>query len=441
MVSDCSRTKSGTNVSPLEWVALIFFTPVLLSAAEPSAPLQMPARLLSHPLSQKLRDLHEQLTLLEAETREQTFLNSSSSPQLFETFRLSLFLTVAMDPTGPFATEVPEKYRSSFLTAELEKQWSQLEKATTSLNFSPQQTKQWETLKQHMSQFFLFRKQSLYQKARSLLKSGVLLEALDEMGSEFKKINNNQTPKAFPKVPVAQTGTRIGQIISGLDQLGEFLESNSLDQNQVLYPAAIESSSTQRELDASPVFFNKVRGFFENLPHLSSLGLMLFITSICAALSVFLRKIFRQKHPAASQNLSFQGSRARAGAGVCQTPSPLLLERPESFNYAGWLGDLQQAIEDYKLAESVLDHKHKVATELMNKLKESRQDLQVVSTKDFQTALGKVNSAMIAVEKYLQDPAYMVALRPQKRIIKLMLALCSAVEKKHTIQFQSEATH
>lgn len=338
-------------------------------------------------VSQKLIQIEKQLK------DQRVFVTTATFDwQEYKEFRDELMFVVAHDPAGPVPKDTPAELMPSHLTQRLKVSFSKFESSAYQIG-SLVQKEEWNLFKSEMDKFISFRDEFLYVPARGMIRSGILTEYLDKVNDSAGIIMKSNENSKNISVRV------IDPVIEGLTQELNHLNFSVRQLREFNQPQQVEVKTVFQE-----------KNYFE-----------LILLSAAALFVGFLGTV------------SFQWIFKKfAKPASSQVTSP----NPQAFDYYEWLKGLEINLKAFKTNEEKLTEEHITLKNLSRDLHESRKGLNLAENhQDYYTSLEQLNSAAPKLEEYFEKLNIKKNAEVSRRMVKMVVQLCDAIESRHEISF------
>lgn len=311
----------------------------------------------------------------------------------FNNFRNELMFVVAHDPTGPIPKETPSDLMPSYLTQKLK---DSLFKFETSVNQIGNLVKkdEWNNFKIEMDKFLRYRDEFLYVPARALIKSGALLGSLDRVKEAAGIIL--KTPETTKHISVRVVDPLIEDLTQELNLL-----NHSVRQLEAFNrPAPVEVKTAFQEKYLKDLGLLTIAAMF-----LGFLGTVLFQWSI--------KKLSKPK------------------------TAPVAQVNPQAFDYYEWLKSLEVNLKTFKSNEEQNTEDHINLKNLCRELHDARKGLNLAENQqDYYVSLEQLNSSAPKLEEYFEKMNIKKNAEVSRRMIKVVIQLCEAIESRHEISLK-----
>lgn len=366
----------------------IFFLANLIIVSSLQARIEIEGEEAALPLvAQKLIQIEEQLK------NQRVFVTNArfNWPEL-TAFREELLFVVAHDPFGAVKKDLPKELLPKNLTERLRVSFSKLEESVFQLG-TFLKSEEWTVFKNDMDIFFKHRDEHLYVPARGMIRSGILLGHLN---------NLNDAASLFIKGSVTSQNVSLRVIDPIIEKLSEELGLLNVSVHKL------------QEYNKPPPVLPKT--IFQE-KNLHELGLLATVAlSLGFLVTIFVQWIYGQ---------------------LTKTPTlPEVITKPEGFDYYEWLKRLEANLNAIKINEENLTEEHINFKNLGMELSMSRKGLnQAENHQEYYLSLEQLNSSAPKLEEYFDKFDIKKNGELSRRLVKLVVQLCDAIESRQEITF------
>jgi hypothetical protein len=338
-------------------------------------------------VAKKLAQIQEHLK------NQRIFVTSASFewPEL-NAFREELMFVVAHDPFGSVKKDLPKELLPSNLTERLRVSFSKLEGSAFQIgDFIKKE--EWTVFKSDMDLFFKHRDVHLYVPARGMIRSGLILGHITKLKDAASlMIKGNETSKNISLRVIDPVIEKLSQELSLLNVSVHKLE-------EYKKPLPVEPKSIFQE---------------KNIYELGLLaGAVLFMGVLITLVLQWTSKKLTKAAPA-----------------------PKEIVKPEGFDYYEWLKRLEANLNAFKINEEKLTEEHINLKNLGIELSQSRKGLNLAENQqEYYLSLEQLNSSAPKLEEYFEKFDIKKNGDLSRRLVKLVVQLCDAIESRHEITF------
>lgn len=311
-------------------------------------------------------------------------------------FKNDLIFTVAHDPHGTLPKDTPAELTPSYLTTKLKASWSELEVSVLGIGELAKDI-EWTTLKTEMDEFFKLRDESLYQPARAMVKSGVMLGRLTKI---------NETASSSLSGPVESKSLSVKIVDPYVEKLAA--EISALNHSVL----QLKEFRTPRPIENTSIFQAKHQAEL-----LMMGGVVFFVSAFFVMVGIFLKSKFKRAAP------------------VEVKPEPVV----DSFNYYEWLKRLETSMQAIKNNEENMSEDFIKLKELTTVLSEARKGLNIADNQqEYYVSIEKLNAASPKIEEYFDKINHKKNSEASRRLVSHIIQLCEAIENKKQFSFEDE---
>jgi hypothetical protein len=312
----------------------------------------------------------------------------------WEDFKTELLFAVAHDPNGTIQKDTPAELHPTYLTHKLKQTWIEFEASASEIG-ELTKDQEWQTLKLEMEKFFKFREEMLYQPARAIIKSGVLLGRINKIKHAASNILKDE--EAVKNVSVKIISPQLSQMSEDLSSLNQSV----MRLKELRNPPKIKPTIFQRENSKQLFFF---AGF-----------ILVTALFLCFAFIWLKEKFVR---------------------------TPIELKEPlsiDSFNYYEWLNRLENNLQALKKNEENLSEEFIKLKTCAHELTQARKNLNVADNHEaYYASLEKINHSSAKIEELFEKVNLRKNSEASRRIITQVVQLCDAVEARKEMNFEDE---
>lgn len=308
----------------------------------------------------------------------------------FNVFRDELMFVVAHDPSGAIQKNTPPDLLPSYLTQRLKNSLLKFETSVYQIGNLVKKD-EWNTFKIEMDKFLNYRDEFLYVPARALIRSGVLLGSLNKVKEAAGIIL--KTPEGNQHISVRLVDPVIEGLTHELNQLNHYVRQ-------------LEALNRPPPVEVKTVFQEK---------YLKELSIL----SLTAILVGFLGTIL------------FQWTiKMRSKPKI----APVANINPLAFDYYEWLKSLEVNLKNFKANEEQNTEDHINLKNLGRELHNARKGLNLAENQqDYYISLEQLNSSAPKLEEYFEKVNIKKNAEVSRRMIKVVIQLCEAIESRHEI--------
>jgi hypothetical protein len=309
-------------------------------------------------------------------------------------FRADLLFAVAHDPIGSNTKDIPDQVHPTSLTQKLKGAWSAIELDVIEMG-EIGKTNEWASLKSEVENFFSLRDKFYYQPARGVIKSGALLQKIQD----FKHVAAVMTKESIRRDVGVKVMDPVTERLSlELGHLGKSVRK-------------LVEMNTPAPIPPATIFDPKY------IVQLGIFGALIFVSAFLLALSgIWMRK-----------KLSSSSKKAP------EDPSK------SSFNYYDWLKKFESNLNGLRRNEEDLSE-HFIELNVLGKtLTEAVKGLNEASgTDEYYAALESLNHIGPKLEGYLQRQGGKKHFESTRKIITQCIQICDAIEGKKDFHFEGQ---
>ena len=302
---------------------------------------------------------------------------------------------MAHDPNGPVSKDTPTELSPAFLTQKLKVSWNALELSVLEVAELEKDT-EWESLKIDMAQFFKLREDFLYQPARSMIKSGLIVGRLQKIKEAATR--SLQNSKENKNVSVKVVDPYVEKMAYELAVLNRSVRELDALRN----PPPVEVPTIYK-----PVLYQELFVF----------GSGVFFSGIFLACTFMWIKKKLTKTP------------------VEEKP----VVNKSAFNYYEWLKRLETNLQAIKNNEENTSEQYINLKGLAHQLSEARKNLNLADNQqDYYSSLEHLNVAAPKIEEHFEKANLKKHAEATRRLISQIVQLCDAIENKKEMSFEDE---
>jgi hypothetical protein len=307
----------------------------------------------------------------------------------FNEFREDLMFVVAHDPAGQVPKDTTPEMLPSHLTQRLKVSFSRLEASVYQIEGLARH-EEWTLLKTEMDQFISLREEFFYGPARGMIRSGVMTGHMDKLKVAAGIIMKGTATSKNVSVRV------IDPVIEGLSQELNHLNFSVRQLKEFNKPVPVE-----------PKTIFQPKNYLELV---MTAGAALFIGFLVTVTCQWIAKKFAKE------------------------PAPVIEIRPIAFDYYEWLKGLEVNLKAFKTHEDKLTEEHITLKSLSHELHAARKGLNLAENQqDYYVSLEQLNAAAPRLEEYFEKMNIKKNAEVSRRMVKMVVQLCDAIESRHEI--------
>ena len=304
--------------------------------------------------------------------------------QRLKKFEEKLYFTIAHDPAGVVAADVPRQLLSSKLTVELMSDWSQLSTEAEFYGINDS-VPEWMTFKKIFLTMVDYRNQYLFNQSRKPLKSGAMTKSIEDLSRYWSKKWYQENPKFIVSYDLQQ-----------MNELKSLVSASRVEAIRSLRaPASLTSG---REL---------------------SLFQWVFLLLLSSASFYFIGRRIQKARP----------------DDIQKTSAPVKSILSESFDYEAWVKEFSTGIDALARQQDASAAHLKEFSEVANVLRELRVGIMMSTSEEEYLML---TQRLIDTGLKLEDLLNQMAGRGNSEIfdqlMKTVIRLCMVIEKKQEIE-------
>ncbi len=308
--------------------------------------------------------------------------------QSLKKFEEKLYFTIAHDPSGIPASEVPASLRSTSLTSSLRTDWEQLENEALFYGLD-ESVKEWSSFKKLLLSILDLRDQNFFNQSRKPLKSGALTKSIDDLSSLWSIRWYQQNPNFIVSLDKQQ-----------IDQLKELVSKARAE----LSKGDRSPAGEQRE---------------SRLPIFPSVALVFIFLTVAYLLG--------KKHQVKEISVFKEAQLTNASF-------------LNSFDYEEWVKEFSSGIEFLVKEREVRSAFSSEFSEVSNTLRELRVGILMATTdEEFHTQAQKLIDVGLKLENLLENQSENEESLAFDKVMKTVIRLCVVLEKKQSDEFKIAA--
>lgn len=312
----------------------------------------------------------------------------------WDDFKTELLFAVAHDPNGSIQKDTPAELHPTYLTHKLKQTWIEFEASASEIG-ELTKDQEWLVLKTEMEQFFKFRDEMLYQPARAMIKSGVLLGRINKIKQAASNVLKDE--EAVKNISVKITSPQLGKMAEELSALNQSVKRLKELRNPVkMNPSIYQKENTKQ----------------------------LFFFAGC----IFLMGIFL--------SFAFVWLKEKLVRTPIEMKTPLSID---SFNYYEWLNRLEMNLQALKRNEENLSEEFIKLKTCALELAQARKNLNSADNHEaYYASLEQINHTSSKIEELFNKMNLRKNSEASRRIITQVVQLCDAVEARKEMNFEDE---
>jgi hypothetical protein len=338
-------------------------------------------------VAKKLMQIEEQLK------NQRIFVTTASFnwPEL-TAFREDLLFVVAHDPFGSVKKDLPKELLPTNLTERLRVSFSKLEASAYQIGTFIK-SEEWTVFKNDMDVFLKHRDEHLYVPARGMIRSGLLLGNLNKL---------NDAAALLIKGDITSQNISLRVIDPVIEKLSQELEFLNVSVHKL--------QEYNKPLPIVPKTIFQEKNIYE-------LGLLAAVAlSLGFLVTILVQWTFKILSKPA--------------------PIPVVITKPEGFDYYEWLKRLEANLNALKNNEEKLTEEHINLKNLGVELSQSREGLNMAENQqEYYLSLEQLNSSAPRLEEYFDKFDIKKNGEQSRRLVKLVVQLCDAIETRQEITF------
>lgn len=344
-----------------------------------------------------LSQVSSKLSVIETHLKNQRVFVSNAvfTWSELDQFQKDLMFSVAHDPHGSTATDIPHELQPSYLTLKLKDSWTKLEASVLEIE-SLLKTEEWIGLKADVEQFFKLRDEFLFQPARMMIKNGQINRKLSDLREKGRHFQHENLSNKQLHVRV------IDPVIEGLSKEMQTLNHSLRQMKEFRQPPPVEVKTVYKK---------------ENILELAIFGVTALVFGFMFCYSyMMIKRAFRNKH-------------------VVEVNDPI----ESGFDYNEWLKAFEFHLKNFKSTEDKMIEDHLILKQVGDELREARKKLnQADSQQDFYASLDELNLASPKIEEYFSKMNLKKNTEVSRKMVSTIVQLCEAIEAGQSIDVNAD---